>query len=286
MAPAVLVLGAIVLVPLITLFVFSLYENVDPLQTFTWSQYSTIIHETLYLQVLWKTVWVALLVTAVTAAIAWPAGWTVSRLSRRAQVIVIALVIVPYLTSYLLLVYSMFVVIAPSGPLMAFLGFFHLANEHSSILYTPWATIVMLVYESVPIMLLVTYAGSERIPQQLIQAAHSLGAGKFAAFRRVILPLSLSSLITGSVLVFVPTLGAFAEPAILGGPNGLLIGNIINDQINVVDDEPFAAALCFVLLAIVLLAGVVLWIALAALRRSTRRKPQASTALGLAEVAA
>jgi ABC-type spermidine/putrescine transport system permease subunit I len=268
MLPALVLLLAFVIVPLVTLLVFSLYTSVSPLRGFTWQQYTTLVHETLYLRVLWKTIYVALFVTVIAGAIAWPAGWIVSRLPQRRQVTVIALVIVPYLTSYLLLVYAMYVVIAPHGPLMAFLGSLHLASASSSILYTPWATVVMLVYESVPIMVLVMYAGSERISASLIQAAQSLGAGKVAVFRRVIVPLSLPSLLTGSVLVFVPTLGAFAEPAILGGPNGLLIGNIINDQINVVDNQPFAAALCFVLLAVVLLAGLAVWTGLRLLRRS------------------
>ena len=268
MLPALLLLLAFVIVPLITLFVFSLYTSVSPLKGFTWQQYTTLVHETLYLRVLWKTVYVALFVTVIAAAIAWPTGWIISRLPQRRQVALIALVIVPYLTSYLLLVYAMYVVIAPHGPLMAFLGWLHLASASSSILYTPWATVVMLVYESVPIMVLVMYAGSERISGSLIQAAQSLGAGKIAVFCRVIVPLSVPSLLTGSVLVFVPTLGAFAEPAILGGPNGLLIGNIINDQINVVDNQPFAAALCFVLLAVVLLAGLAVWTGLRLLRRS------------------
>ena len=270
MLPALLLLLGFVLVPLVTLGVFSLYTQVTPLTGFTWEQYTTLVHETIYLHILWKTVYVALFVTAVTAVIAWPAGWIVSRLPQRRQVAVIALVIVPYLTSYLLLVYAVYVVIAPHGPLMTFLGALRIADEHSSILYTPWATVVMLIYESVPIMLLVMYAGSERIPDSLIQAAQSLGAARTAVFRHVILPLSVPSLLTGSVLVFVPTLGAFAEPAILGGPNGLLIGNIINDQINVVDNEPFAAALCFVLLAVVLLAGVAIWTGFRLLRRAGR----------------
>lgn len=270
MVPTLVLMLSFILIPLVTLAVFSLYREVNPLTGFTWQQYTTLVHETIYLHILWKTVYVALFVTAVTALIAWPAGWIVSRLPQRHQVAVIAVVIVPYLTSYLLLIYSVYVAIAPRGPLMAFLGLLHLANQNSSILFTPWATVVMLVYESVPIMLLVMYAGSERIPDSLAQAAQSLGAGRIAVFRRVILPLSVPSLLTGAVLVFVPTLGAFAEPAILGGPNGLLIGNIINDQINVVDNEPFAAALCFILLAVVLLAGVAVWTAVSVLRRAGR----------------
>jgi ABC-type spermidine/putrescine transport system permease subunit I len=276
--PALLLLAGFVFVPLITLGVFSLHTTVSPLGGFTWDQYSTFFEESLYLRVLWKTAYTALLVTAVAAAIAWPAGWIVSRLSPRRQVTVLTLVILPYLTSYLLLIYAMFVAIAPRGPVMSFLGLVGFAGEESSILYTPWATIAMLIYESVPIMLLLMYAGSERISDSLLEAARSLGAGRLAVFRRVVLPLSLPSLLTGSVLVFIPILGAFAEPAILGGPDGVLIGNIINDQINVVDNQPFAAALCFVILGALVLVGVATWLGLRLARRAARPAPRAVAA--------
>jgi spermidine/putrescine transport system permease protein len=269
--PSVLLLVAMIVAPLVTLGLFSFFTSVHPLSGFTGEQYATLLHVGIYLRLLVKTLYVATLVTAIALAIAWPAGWIVSRLSQSRQLLVVTLVILPYLTSYLLLIYAMFVVIAPRGPLMTFLSLLRIANGDSSILYTPRATIVMLVYESIPIMVLVTYAGSDRISNSLLEAARSLGAGRFNVFRRVILPLSLPSLVTGSLLVFVPALGVFAESAILGGPNGVLIGNVINDQINVVNNQPFAAVLSFLLLGTVVLVAVAAWTVLRFVRRDDER---------------
>jgi ABC-type spermidine/putrescine transport system permease subunit I len=286
MLPSLLLLLGIVFVPLVTLGVFSLFSDVHPLQGFTWDNYAKFFEESLYLRILWKTIYISVFVTMVATLIAWPAGWIVSRLTPRRQITVLALVILPYLTSYLLLIYSMFVTIAPRGPLMSFLGLVGVASDESSILYTNWATIVMLVYEAVPIMILLMYAGSERIPDSLVEAARSLGAGRLQVFTRVLLPLSLPSLLAGSVLVFIPTLGAFAEPAILGGPDGLLIGNIINDQINVVDNQNFAAAICFIMLGALLLAGVTVWVAMKLARRSGERRAQGAAPPAEARAAA
>jgi spermidine/putrescine transport system permease protein len=273
--PSVVLLLGLILAPLLALGIFSLYQQIHPLTGFGAFQYRQLFTGGLYLSVLFKTLYVALLVTAVTAAIAWPAGWIVSRLPRRGQITVLTIVIVPYLTSFLLLIYAMFVLLAPSGPLMTLLGAVGIASKHSSIVYTPWATIVMLVYESIPIMLLVMYAASERIPNELVDAARSLGAGNWRVFRRVIFPISLPGAISGAALVFIPALGAFAEPEILGGPNGLLFGNLVNDQINTTGDEPFAAALSFLLLATVIVVVLFLVIAL----RFARSGPRALAGL-------
>jgi spermidine/putrescine transport system permease protein len=260
--PSVLLLLGLIIAPLVALGVFSFYQQLHPLSGLGTLQYQQLFSGTLYVQVLLKTFWVALLVTAITTVIAWPAGWIVSRLPRRGQLTVMTIVIVPYLTSFLLLIYAMFVLLAPSGPLMTLLGHLHLASPHSSIVYTPWATVVMLVYESIPIMLLVTYAASEQIPNELVDAARSLGAGNWRVFRRVILPISLPGALSGAALVFIPALGAFAEPEILGGPNGILFGNLVNDQINTTGDEPFAAALSFLMLAAVIVIVLLLGIAI------------------------
>jgi spermidine/putrescine transport system permease protein len=272
-----------IVLPLVTLGLFSLFTSVYPLSGFTGQQYAALFHVDIYFRLLVKTLYVAGLVTAIAIVIAWPAGWTVSRLSQSRQLFVVALVILPYLTSYLLLVYAMYVVIAPRGPLMTFLGWLRIASAESSILYTPRATIVMLVYESIPIMLLVIYAGSDRISDSLLDAAKSLGAGRWNVFRRVIMPLSLPSVVTGAVLVFVPTLGVFAESAILGGPKGLLIGNVINDQINVTNDQPFAAALSFVLLGTVILIAVAFWVLLRIVRREERRERETKELVAVRE---
>jgi spermidine/putrescine transport system permease protein len=273
-APSALLLVAMVVVPLVALAYFSFVDSVYPLAGFSLRQYELLLSEPLYLRILLRTIVTATLVTLVTIIISWPAAWAMSRLSHRRQLLVITIVILPYLTSYLLLAYSLLVLIAPRGPLMTVLGTLHLASPGSSILYTPLATFVMLVYESIPIMLLVLFAGSMRITDPLLDAARSLGAGKLQLFATVLAPLSAASIAAGAALVFIPTLGVFAEPTILGGPNGIMFGNLINDQITLLGDQPFGAALSFVLLASVVLVAAGVW-ALGRLLRSGRERREA-----------
>jgi len=134
-----------------------------------------------------------------------------------------------------------------------------LAESGDTLLYTPWATYITLVYESLPIMILVMYTSSDRITNDQLDAARSLGAGKLAIVRTVIIPLSGVGVVTAATLVFIPVLGSFAESSILGGPNGQLFGNLINDAIKITNDHPLAAALSFVLLLTVLLMAGALY---------------------------
>lgn len=253
MLPSLALLTVMVLIPLGALAYFSLLADVNRQGSFTGSNYSHMTTTGLYRDLYVKSVLTALLVTALTAFVAWPAGWALSRVRSARKPLLLTLVIVPYLTSYLLLIYAIFVLFAANGPLMTLLDTLHVASAQSSIIYTPTATILMFVYENLPIMLLVLYAASERIDDDLIAAARSLGAGRLAIFSRVVLPLSLPSLLAGTTLVFIPVAGAFVEPQILGGANGLLVGNVINDQVTLVNNQPFGAALSLVLLAVIVL---------------------------------
>lgn len=258
--PAAVLLVLFVLVPLITLGVFSFFDTTRPLSDPTFGNYLELFASPLYFGMLQRTLLVAVGVTLVTVVIGWPVGWAISRMSRRAQMTVLTLVIVPYLTSFLLLVYAIFVLLLPNGPLMAPLNFFGLADAGDTLVYTPGATFIMLVYESLPVMILVMYSTSDRITSEQIDAARSLGAGRIGIARTVIAPLSAGGLITASTLVFIPVLGAFAESSILGGPNGLLYGNLISDQITITNNHPLAAALSFVLLLAVILIAFALYL--------------------------
>jgi spermidine/putrescine transport system permease protein len=272
--PAAVLLVAFILVPLLTLGVFSFFGSTRPLSDFTVDNYLQLFATPLYLSMLQRTLLIGVGVTAVTVLIGWPVGWAISRMSRRAQMTILTLVIIPYLTSFLLLVYAIFVLLLPNGPIMAPLSFFGIAEAGDTVVYTPVATFIMLVYESLPLMILVMYSTSDRITNEQIDAARSLGASRFDIARTVIAPLSAGGLVTASTLVFIPVLGAFAESSVLGGPNGLLYGNLISDQITITNNQPLAAALSFVLL----LAVIVIAIALYLLGRSfARSRKEVST---------
>ena len=198
-----------------------------------------------------------MIAAAATVLLAWPGAWALSRLSPRRRNLMLSLVIVPYLTSYLLLVYSVFVLLSEGGPLFSALDALGVVGPNDALLYKPIATVLVLIYESLPIALFVLYSTSEQIESDLLVAAGSLGAPPRSRFRHVVLPLSTTGLFTAFVLVFVPMCGAFVEPQVLGGPKGLLLGNTISDQLTTISAPHFAASL-----SMLLLLGIFLVVAL------------------------
>jgi spermidine/putrescine transport system permease protein len=257
--PAAVVLGVMVAAPLATLVWYTLTPDVTSpaAGSLSWENISHIFSTPLYLRQLLKTLLTALIAATATVLLAWPGGWALSRLSPRRRNLVLSLVIVPYLTSYLLLVYSVFVLLSEGGPLFSGLDALGIVGSHDALLYHPIATVLVLIYESLPIALFVLYSTSEQIESDLLIAAGSLGAPPRSRFRHIVLPLSSNGLFTAFVLVFVPMCGAFVEPQVLGGPTGLLLGNTINDQLTTISAPHFAASL-----SILLLIGIFLVVAL------------------------
>lgn len=246
--PGGLLLAVLVAIP-VGLLAFRSFVGVDGP---TLANYAQLLETDLYRRLLGRSLLLGIVVTLGAALLAWPAGWCISRIAPRHRPTILGLVVVPYLTSYLLLAYSILVLIAPEGPLMTVVSWTGLWSSSDSFLYTPAATAVMLIYEQLPIMVIVLYAASERIPDELIAAARSLGASRPTVFRRVVVPLTAPSFTAGFVLVFVPVAGSFFEAQILGGPNGLILGNVIADQVTRVNNPQLAAVLSLVLLVAIL----------------------------------
>ncbi len=245
-----------VVLPLLVLIWFSFAPDVSKLTRLSTDTYQKIFSKSFYLKLYGKTFLTAGIAAVITVLAAWPAGWALSRIKGAWRNIVLGLIIVPYLTSYLLLIYSIFVVAGPGSPVIWLLSRLGIVPDDASLVYTQGGTVLMLAYENIPIALFIIFAASQRIEQAHLQAAASLGAGPIRRFRHVIAPLSVPGLIAAFVLVFVPMGGAFVEPQILGGTNGTLIGNVIDDQLNTVDDPSTAAAL-----SILLLIGILVIIA-------------------------
>jgi ABC-type spermidine/putrescine transport system permease subunit I len=245
--PSTLALALMVVIPLAVLIWFSFAPD-GPGAPLSLDSYSRMIKSPLYARLALKTLWTAGAAAAITAAVAWCPAWALSRLPGRLRNPILLAVVIPYLTSYLLLIYSIFVVLGPGSPVMSLLRWFGLASPGGSILYTPAATMTMLVYENLPLMIFVLFSGMLRIDGSLLAAAASLGAGRWRRMFHVVLPMTAPSLVSGLVMVFVPMGGAFVESQILGGPNGLLLGNVIADQMTRADDPSFGSALSIMLL--------------------------------------
>jgi ABC-type spermidine/putrescine transport system permease subunit I len=147
-----------------------------------------------------------------------------------------------------LLIYGFVSLIQAGGPVMTVLGALHLASAQASIMYTPVASIVLMVIESLPTAVLVMYSASEQIDESVLEASRTLGAGRLFLFTRVVWPLSSVLVGVNFAITFVQTVGAFAEPAIVGGPSGEMIGNVIATQLSASVHEQFAIALSLMML--------------------------------------
>ena len=272
MTPTGLLLLVMIVGPLLAVGAFSFLDQLPPGEHFTWLQWATALSpQQIYLGLALRSLGLAAGVTVLTVAAAYPMAYALAMVVRRNQMAWLSLVMVPFLTSSLLLIYSFMVLFQPRGPVMVALAALHLVPVTSTLVYTPYAVVLVLLYEYVPYMVLTLYTSLEQMDRSALDAARSLGAGRLTLFRRVLLPMSAPGFLVGVVLVFPPVAGAFVEPQILGGPNAFFLGNAIQNQIALVYDWPLAACLSFLLLFAVL-AVLALFQGTVALSRLTARR--------------
>jgi len=198
-----------------------------------------------------KSVGIGLLVTLICIILAYPAAWGVAKIFKaKNRNTMVMLAIVPFFTSQLLLIYAMMLILQSGGLLMTLLGNLGLADSSGSILYSTPAVVIVLVYEYLPYMILSLYSSLESVEDNLIYASHTLGAGRFKTFINVVLPVSFPGLLSGIMLVLIPSVGSFVEPGLVGGSDGMMVGSLINSQFSTVLDMGYGSALSFVFLII------------------------------------
>ena len=202
--------------------------------------YRFILDDVIYAWILAKSFAIAGLTTVICLLFAYPLAMLIVRSPKRQRDVFILLVILPFASNFLIRIYAWMIIL---GPL--------------DLLYSPVAVVVGMVYVHLPFMILPLYTNLEKHDPALLEAAQDLGAGKWAGFWRVTWPLSLPGVLSGSALVFIPVLGMFAVPELLGGTGDLLMGNLIKEQFLDNRDWPLGAALSLVLtLAVLAVAGL------------------------------
>jgi spermidine/putrescine transport system permease protein len=169
------------------------------------------------------------------------------RVSARWKSALLLLVVIPFWTSFLIRTYAWMVILRTEGVINNVLLGLHLTHEPLRLLYTPLAVFIGLVYGELPFMILPLYAVLQKIDPALLEAAQDLGASRLATFLKVTLPLSTPGLVAGAVLVFIPSIGAFVTPDLLGGARTMMVGNLIQNQFALVRDQPFGSAVAFLL---------------------------------------
>ena len=214
-----------------------------------------LLGDSLYLRVYGRSLILATLTTAVCLLAGFPLAYYIARLPPRWQGVWILLVIVPFWTNFLVRTYAWMFILRTEGLLNTILLKLGVIASPVEILYSDAAVLIGLVYGYLPFMVLPLYAVLGRLDFSLVEAAWDLYASGWAVVWRVILPLAKPGVIAGCILVFIPTLGAYITPDLLGGARTMMAGNLIQHEYLVVRDWPLGSAFSFVLMAMVL-AGV------------------------------
>ncbi len=238
------------LIPLLYLLIVSFAAR-SPYGTIEWAlglrNYFRAF-QPIYLEIYWRSIWMALFTTALCILLGYPVAYLIARrVSARWKSTLLLLVVIPFWTSFLVRTYAWMVILRTEGVVNNLLLSLHLAQEPLRLLYTPLAVFIGLVYGELPFMILPLYAVLEKMDPSLLEAAQDLGANRLRAFLRVTLPLSMPGLVAGAVLVFIPSIGAFITPDLLGGARTMMVGNLIQNQFAMVRDQPFGSAVAFLL---------------------------------------
>lgn len=252
--PATIWLGVFFVAPLALVLLYSFldrgtYGGVE--WSFTLANYQRL-GRGIYWGILWRSVWLAIVTTAISLAIGYPLAFFIATRPQRWRNALLLLVIVPFWTNFLVRTYAWIVLLRTEGVINTVLQSLHLISEPLTLLFTPLAVMVGLVYGYLPFMILPLYSTMERFDFSLVQAAQDLGANDLRTFWRVLLPLTMRGIVAGSLLVFIPAVGAFITPDILGGAKTMMVGNLIQNQFLKARNWPFGSALSITLMAIVL----------------------------------
>jgi spermidine/putrescine transport system permease protein len=256
--PPLLWVGLFLLLPYALIFAHSFWTIRDGLIVHHWNldNYATLFSKPIYVDVLLRTMRIAASVTLCSLLLGYPLAYYLSFHSGARKELLYQLVIVPLWVSYLVRGYAWKTILGSEGVLNGFLQYLHLTHEPvASLLYSPFAVVLMLTHIYTPFVFLPIYAALEHIPRPLVEASHDLGAGSAQTFLRVILPLSLPGLLAGATFAFVLSLGDFLAPLLVGGPSGTMIANVVQSLFGAAFDWPLGAAIsvCILLITLALL---------------------------------
>ncbi|HTR86760.1 MAG TPA: ABC transporter permease subunit [Reyranella sp.] len=246
------------LLPFVLVLILSLGTNspdsVPPVELgFSFNNFRRLFSDHLYVVAWLSSLRIAATSTLVTLLLGYPMAYAISRADPRRRPLLLMLVVLPFWTSFLIRIYAWMGLLAENGILNQFLRWLGFGDHSGTILGTEWAVHLGIVYAYLPFMVLPLYATLEKLDWSLLEAAADLGAKPLGAFLTVTLPLSLPGIVAGCLMVFIPAVGEFVIPDLLGGTSTLMIGKVLWDEFFTNSDWPLASAVAICLL--VLLVG-------------------------------
>jgi spermidine/putrescine transport system permease protein len=255
--PAYVYLVLLFVIPLLLVFVYSFATRdatgLTVLRDWNLGSYQRLFTP-IVLEIFVRSLVLAAVTTAICLGLAYPFAYYIATRSPALRNLLLILVMIPFWSNFLVRTYAWRVILGSEGPLSQIST--ALGGEPIRLLFTNAAVLIGLVYGFMPFMVLPLYAALERMDWRLVEAARDLYADGWTAFRKVTFPLSLPGVIAGSILVFIPSLGAYVTPALLGGANTVLMGDYIVSQFLAARNWPFGSALSFAVMFVMLLATI------------------------------
>lgn len=249
-APPALYALFLLAVPLCTIFAFTFWTQdfLTIVRTFTLENYREALGDPLYRQLILRSIWIAGLVTLATVVAAFPVAYFISfRVRPERKALWIFLVTIPFWTSYLIRVFLWKVILGFNGVLNTSLQTVGLIDAPLPfILYNANAVVITLAHAYAPFAILPIFVALEKIDRSLLEASRDLGETRLTTFLRVTLPLSMSGIVAAALIVFIPTIGDYVTPRLVGGPDGLMIANMIQTQFLRLNNAPLGATLAVI----------------------------------------
>jgi len=254
--PPLLWVGLFLLGPYALLFCYSFWSVSDTqviLHSWNLQNYLNLLRVDVYLQTLFRSMWIAARVTFFSLLLGYPLAYYVSFHAGKRKDLLYQLVIIPLWVSYLVRAYAWKTILGSDGVMNTLLQYVHLIKHPlDSLLYSPFAVVLTLTHIYTPFTFLPIYSSLEHVPRNLVEASQDLGASPFQTFWRVILPLSIPGMLAGATFAFVLSLGDFLAPLLLGGPSGIMISNIVVSLFGAAYNWPLGAAISFCMMVLVI----------------------------------
>ena len=252
--PPALWLGLFFLVPLAIIWAYSFGKPLGLTEvaiTGTLSNYARIL-DPVYLAVFLKSIWYAALTTVLCLVIGFPVALAITFASERGKALLLLAVMLPFWTNLLIRTYALMAVLRTEGYVNTIAGWLGLGPW--PLLHNNFAVTLGLVYVNLPFLVLPLYAALDKLDRSLLEASLDLGAGHIRTIREIVIPLALPGILSGILITFIPALGSYLTPDLLGGPDSQMISNVIERQFKRANDWPFGAALSYILMYLTFIA--------------------------------
>ena len=271
LSPTLILMILALATPIVVMVTLSFWTQtyLDFDRSFSLANYLKFFEKPIYPKILWKSIRISGAVTLATVLLAYPMAYFIAFRVKKSKLVWLILITVPFWTSYLLRVFAWKIILGYNGVINSGLIGLGLIDEPLTfLLHNPTAVVITLAHAWAPIAILPIYVSLEKLDRSLLEAARDLGEGAVMTFVRVTLPLSMPGVIASSLLVFIPTVGDYVTPKLVGGTTGIMIGNIIQSLYGRGQNWPLGAALAVIsMLAITALVCAFLWLTHSARKR-------------------